>query len=40
VAGLIAGLAIILMLQFRMGMIITMLICISLGVVASALGLP
>lgn len=40
VAGLIAGLAIILMLQFRMGMVITMLICISLGVVASALGLP
>lgn len=40
VAGLIASLAIILMLQFRMGMVITMLICISLGVVASALGLP
>ncbi len=40
VAGLISGLAIILMLQFRMGMVITMLICISLGVVASALGLP
>ncbi len=40
VAGLISALAIVLMLQFRMGMVITMLICISLGVVASALGLP
>ena len=40
VAALISILAILLMLQFKMGMVRTLLACVAMGLLASALGLP
>lgn len=40
VAAMISTLAVLLMLQFKVGMVRTLLVCVALGLIASALGLP
>jgi chromate transporter len=40
VAAVISAMAILLMLQFKVGMIRTMMVCVALGLAASVMGLP